>query len=99
MKILVSACLLGENCKYNGGNNFAPAVAEYVKDKEEYAFLQDKHFAQGDVVCTNILCADGSLITLKLYMRHPGANAGKFLAVFTVFNLIDLATLLFVSLI
>lgn len=22
MKILVSACLLGENCKYNGGNNF-----------------------------------------------------------------------------
>lgn len=21
MKILVSACLLGENCKYNGGNN------------------------------------------------------------------------------
>ena len=40
-----------------------------------------------------------SLITLKLYLRHPGANAGKFLAVFTVFNLIDLATLLFVSLI
>ena len=33
-KILVSACLLGENCKYNGGNNFSPAVAEYVKDKE-----------------------------------------------------------------
>ena len=21
MRILVSACLLGENCKYNGGNN------------------------------------------------------------------------------
>ena len=34
MKILVSACLLGENCKYNGGNNYCPAVAEYVKDKE-----------------------------------------------------------------
>ena len=34
MKILVSACLLGENCKYNGGNNFTPAVAEHVKDKE-----------------------------------------------------------------
>ena len=33
-KILVSACLLGENCKYNGGNNFAPAVVEYVKDQE-----------------------------------------------------------------
>ena len=34
MKILVSACLLGENCKYNGGNNYSPAVAEFVKGKE-----------------------------------------------------------------
>ena len=34
MKILVSACLLGENCKYNGGNNYNPAVAEFVKGKE-----------------------------------------------------------------
>ena len=33
-KTVVSACLLGENCKYNGGNNFNLAVAEYVKDKE-----------------------------------------------------------------
>ena len=35
MKILVSACLLGENCKYSGGNNYNEAVAEFVKDKEE----------------------------------------------------------------
>ena len=34
MKILVSACLLGENCKYNGGNNYNSAVAEFVRDKE-----------------------------------------------------------------
>lgn len=34
MKIIVSACLLGENCKYNGGNNYCPAVVEYVKDQE-----------------------------------------------------------------
>lgn len=34
MKILVSACLLGENCKYNGGNNYHPAVAEFVRDRE-----------------------------------------------------------------
>ena len=33
MKILVSACLLGKNCKYNGGNNYSPAVAEFVRDK------------------------------------------------------------------
>ena len=34
MKILVSACLLGENCKYSGGNNYTEAVAEFVKDKD-----------------------------------------------------------------
>ena len=34
MKIVVSACLLGENCKYNGGNNYNVDVAEFVKDKE-----------------------------------------------------------------
>lgn len=32
-KVLVSACLLGENCKYNGGNNLDPRVVEFVKDK------------------------------------------------------------------
>ena len=31
MKILVSACLLGENCKYNGGNNYCPKVAAFVE--------------------------------------------------------------------
>ena len=33
-KIIVSACLLGENCKYSGGNNFDPRVAEFVKGRE-----------------------------------------------------------------
>ena len=32
--ILVSACLLGDNCKYNGGNNLNNKVIEYLKDKE-----------------------------------------------------------------
>ena len=31
MKILVSACLLGENCKYNGGNNYSPKVAAFLE--------------------------------------------------------------------
>lgn len=31
MKIAVSACLLGENCKYNGGNNYNEKVVEFVK--------------------------------------------------------------------
>ena len=31
MKIIVSACLLGRDCKYNGGNNYSEKVAEYAK--------------------------------------------------------------------
>ena len=34
MKILVSACLLGENCKYNGGNNHCPEVIVFTDGKE-----------------------------------------------------------------
>jgi len=26
-RLLISACLLGENCKYSGGNNYSPAAA------------------------------------------------------------------------
>ncbi|MGL6106722.1 DUF523 domain-containing protein [Romboutsia sp.] len=32
--ILVSACLLGINCKYNGEHNKSDKVIEYLKDKE-----------------------------------------------------------------
>ena len=34
MTILVSACLLGENCKYNGGNNRNERVLRYVVGQE-----------------------------------------------------------------
>lgn len=33
-KLLISACLLGENCKYSGGDNYLPAV-ERLKDRYE----------------------------------------------------------------
>ena len=33
-KLLISACLTGENCKYNGGNNYIAAV-ECLKDRYE----------------------------------------------------------------
>ena len=34
MKIVVSACLLGHNCKYNGGNNFDEKVMAFLQGKE-----------------------------------------------------------------
>ena len=30
----VSNCLMGENCKYSGGNNYAPKVMEFLIDKK-----------------------------------------------------------------
>ena len=34
MKIMVSACLTGDNCKYNGGNNYNQKLAEFLKGHE-----------------------------------------------------------------
>ena len=31
MNVLVSACLLGENCKYSGGNNYNQAVCDFAR--------------------------------------------------------------------
>ncbi len=33
-KVLVSACLMGINCKYNGKSNFEPDIVAFLKDKE-----------------------------------------------------------------
>ena len=37
MKIMVSGCLLGENCKYNGRNNYSEKVAEFIKGHEVFS--------------------------------------------------------------
>ena len=34
MKILVSACLVGDNCKYNGGNNLNERLVEFLAAHE-----------------------------------------------------------------
>ena len=33
-KYIVSACLVGKNTKYNGGNNKNDKIIEFLKDKE-----------------------------------------------------------------
>jgi len=39
MKIAVSSCLLGDNCKYNGGNNYSEKVIKIRIVKENNADL------------------------------------------------------------
>ena len=40
-RIGVSACLLGENCRYDGGNNYSQKVADFVADKEVIVFCPE----------------------------------------------------------
>lgn len=37
MKLLVSACLMGKSCKYNGGHNYSQEVVDFAKTHEVYA--------------------------------------------------------------
>ena len=34
MKVIVSACLAGDNCKYNGGNNINQKMMDFLKSHE-----------------------------------------------------------------
>ncbi len=38
---IVSACLLGENVKYSGGNNYTEAVEKFLKDKSFIAICPE----------------------------------------------------------
>lgn len=42
MKIVVSACLLGDNCKYNGGNNACQKVIDYLKGRDVIAVCPEQ---------------------------------------------------------
>ena len=33
-KVVVSACLLGRNCKYSGGNNYSEELHKWLEEKE-----------------------------------------------------------------
>ena len=34
MKVIVSACLAGDNCKYNGGNNINQKMMDFLQAHE-----------------------------------------------------------------
>ena len=47
MRILVSACLLGRNCKYSGGNNLCQPVCQYVQGHEVIAVCPEEQAGLG----------------------------------------------------
>ena len=79
MNILVSACLLGENCKYNGGNNFCAKIAELVNDHKVIAVCPEvlgglpvpRHPAE---ICDGVVTAvDGTVVDREF--RKGAQNA------------------------
>ena len=72
MKIVVSACLLGENCKYNGGNNDSPAVAEFVQGREVIPVCPELLAGLGvprepiEIVGGKVLRKDGTSVDCQL---------------------------------
>lgn len=53
MRILVSACLLGYNCKYNGKNNYNLKIVEFLKEHEVIPVCPEM---LGGLSCPRIPC-------------------------------------------
>jgi hypothetical protein len=66
-KILISACLLGENCKYNGGNNTDAIPAEALDKLEQiYELIAVCPECMGGLTTPREpaeICANGRVIT------------------------------------
>lgn len=72
MVILVSACLLGENCKYSGGNNFCQKVADFVRGHEVVAVCPEVLAGLGiprtpvEIVSGQLMDRDGNSVDARL---------------------------------
>ena len=68
MRIAVSACLLGENCKYNGSNNYNKALASFLQGHEVIAVCPEVMGGlpvprePAEIVGEVVRCRDGSSV-------------------------------------
>ena len=83
MKILVSACLLGENCKYNGGNNYSPVVTEFVMGQDVLSICPEMMAGMGcprtpiEIVDGVLMDRDGNNVDAA--MQKAVADAMEFI--------------------
>ena len=71
MKVLVSACLIGENCKYDGKNNYSQKLMDFLKDKEYVAVCPEM---LGGLKSPRIPCE----IVNGVVMNRAGENVDKY---------------------
>lgn len=68
MKIAVSACLLGENCKYNGGNNYSHALESFLSGHEVIPLCPEVMGglsvprAPAEIAGGEVICQDGTSV-------------------------------------
>ena len=66
MKILVSACLLGRNCKYTGGNNLDEKVCAFVRGHEVIPVCPEEILGMPrvpmEIVCGRLVNRDGVMV-------------------------------------
>ena len=82
-KVIVSACLLGENCKYSGGNNYNPDVAR-LTDKFELIPVCPEVFGgldpprpPSEIVGDRVISKTGDDVTCQY---HDGAEKTLYIA-------------------
>lgn len=92
-KIIVSACLLGEPCRYDGKSYPSQEVIDYIKDKQVYPVCPEvlgglsTPRSSCEIICGEVISKQGTNCTLQ-YMK--GANEVLTLA---KINNIDIAIL------
>ena len=70
MKIMVSACLLGRKCKYNGGDNYSEKVTEFIRGHEVFSVCPE---VEGGLSVPRIPCE----IVHGIVMNKQGENKDK----------------------
>lgn len=88
MKVLVSSCILGRNCKYNGGNNFNSKIIKFLENKEVIEICSE--------LLANMTIPRSSAEIVKGAVRDidgNGVDAGYQKAVQLVLEKIDLVIL------
>lgn len=72
MRILISACLLGSNCKYNGGNNRDEKVLDFIRGHEIISVCPEVMAGLGtprtpvEIVGGNVQTKDGVSVDAQL---------------------------------
>lgn len=79
MNILVSACLLGINCRYDGSNNFSQKIAS-LKDKHNlFPFCPEAYGGlptprqPSEIVGDRVMSKDGADVTIQFVKGAKGA--------------------------